>query len=468
MTVRSTQRAKGLRPNCLSFPEVLAQSVALTAPSGGIALNAALVFASAGNGTWLAFLIATVGLVLVSFNINQFARHSASAGALYTYVARGLGPTAGILCGWALTLAYLFVATAVVASFSHYVNIVLNEFGLQLPSLLLIAICVGVAWYYAYTDIQLSALLMLFLELVSIGAILILIVLVLAKQGVVLDTAQFSLKDVTPNGLSLGLVLAIFGFVGFESAATLGDEAKKPTRTIPRSLVWSAVFSGLFFILVSYTEVLGFHGFKTPLNESAYPLSDLANIAGVDLLGVGINVGIAFSFLSCCLASLNAAARIAFALSRHHFYLASLGESHTQNATPYVAVNLASIAVFLVAGSMSLFGIQDLDIYGYIGTISTYGFLFAYILVSIAAPFYLSRQGKLRQHHVAISILAVLLLMIPVVGSVYPAPAFPFNIFPYLFLLYLVVGGWLFLTRRHRSLQVSESMRRDFETTQNS
>ena len=97
MTANSKQSASGLRQQCLSFPEVLAQSVATIVPTATPSVNIALVFASAGNGTWLAYVIATIGLVFVSLNINQFARRSASPGSLYSYISRGLGPTAGVL-----------------------------------------------------------------------------------------------------------------------------------------------------------------------------------------------------------------------------------------------------------------------------------------------------------------------------------------------------------------------------------
>ena len=72
----------GLRQEYLSFPEVLAQSIANIAPTASPAFVIPLVYASAGNGTWLAYLIATIGLILISFNINEFARRSASVGSL--------------------------------------------------------------------------------------------------------------------------------------------------------------------------------------------------------------------------------------------------------------------------------------------------------------------------------------------------------------------------------------------------
>ncbi|HEY9748988.1 MAG TPA: hypothetical protein V6C63_09930, partial [Allocoleopsis sp.] len=55
------QSAHGLKPNCLSFGEVLAQSIAVIAPTTIPASNLGLIVAIAGNGTWLSFLIGMVG-----------------------------------------------------------------------------------------------------------------------------------------------------------------------------------------------------------------------------------------------------------------------------------------------------------------------------------------------------------------------------------------------------------------------
>ena len=63
----------------------------------------------------------------------------------------------------------------------------------------------------------------------------------------------------------------------------------------------------------------------------------------------------------------------------------------------------------------------------------------AYFLISIAAPVYLAKEGRragravLRPRNVVITVLACLCLLVPTVGSFYPVPPFPVNIFPYIF-----------------------------------
>lgn len=87
--------------------EVLAQSIASIAPSATPALVIPLVFLFAGNGTWLSYLFATIAILLVGANLNQYTKRSASPGSLYSFVVKGFGAEAGVIAGWALVLADL-------------------------------------------------------------------------------------------------------------------------------------------------------------------------------------------------------------------------------------------------------------------------------------------------------------------------------------------------------------------------
>ncbi|HEY9622395.1 MAG TPA: APC family permease [Crinalium sp.] len=468
MTLQSSPpKPSGLRPDYLSFPEVLAQSIANIAPTATPAFVIPLVYASAGNGTWLAYLTATIGLVLISLSINIFAYRSASVGSLYAFIARGLGPAVGVLSGWALVIAYLFTATAVILGFASYGDVLFGSSGSIGLAIFLAAIGTGFAWWIAYKDVKLSAELMLVFELTSAGLVLLLAAIVLIKTGFRLDVQQFTLQGVSPENLRLGLVLSVFSFVGFESATALGDEAKNPLRSIPRAVLASVIIPGLFFVILSYTEVLGFRSSSVPLNQSDAPLGVLATQAGVGFFGVLISIGAAVSFFACVLASLNSGSRILFALSRHGILHSKLGNAHHTNATPHVAITLTAILTFLIPVALLLAGNSIMDSYAYLGTIATFGFLVNYILVAIAAPVYLYRINRPSLPAAIISAVGIVFMLIPLIGSLYPIPPAPFNILPYLFLLLLAAGGawlaWLWV----RSPRLIREIEQDLEAVSN-
>ena len=79
---------------------------------------------------------------------------------------------------------------------------------------------------------------------------------------------------------------------------------------------------------------------------------------------------------------------------------------------------------------------EVLDEFNDAGTMGAFGFLAAYVRITLAAPAYLRKGRELRTRDIVLCVSALALLLIPAVGSVYPVPAFPLNLFPYIFLGY--------------------------------
>jgi amino acid transporter len=455
-----------LKEDTLSYPEVIAQSISVIAPSTIPAAVLGLVFVSAGNGTWLSFVLATIGLLLVSFNINQFARRSASPGSLYAYIVKGLGPTAGVLSGWGLLLGYMLTGMSTLCGFAIFAQMLLAHLGIHAPIVVLFALGAFASCAVAYKDIQLSAKMMLIFEGLSILSILILGVLLWAHQGFAIDLPQMTLQGTTPGGILNGMVLVVFGFSGFESSTSLGAEAKDPLRTIPRSLLQSTAFSGVFFLFMAYVIVLGFRGSGMDLGKSEAPLAFLAPQTGLGFLGTLINIGALLSFFSCTLACINSTARIVFSMARHGLFHDALGEAHERNKTPHIAVALSAAITFLLPAAVYLSGISAFEAQGYFGTLCSFGFLLVYILVSVAAPMYLRALGKLRKADLLYSVLGCAFMLLPVLGltgipgsNLFPPPPFPNNLIVWIFVAYMGFGLIWLLVQKARSPKMLPAMK---------
>ena len=50
----------------------------------------------------------------------------------------------------------------------------------------------------------------------------------------------------------------ILSFAGFEAASTLGEETENPHRDIPRAILGTAIFGGVYFVVVPAIEMMGF------------------------------------------------------------------------------------------------------------------------------------------------------------------------------------------------------------------
>jgi amino acid transporter len=454
----------GLR-RCLSYSEVLAQSVSVIAPSTVPAAVMGLIFARAGNATWLSFLLGMVGLLLVSLNINQFARRSASSGSLYSYIVQGLAPTAGVLGGWALLFGYALTGMSTLCGFALIANVLLKQVaGVELPVLGLFAVGALASFYIAFRDIQLSAKMMLLFEGASLLFALFLGAMLWSNRGFALDRSQLTLKGATTGGALSGVALVVFAFSGFESSTALGDEAKDPLKTIPRSVLQSVLLTGLFFIVMAYLVVLGFEGSGASLAESEAPLTTIANSIGWGGLVTVLNVGILLSFFSCTLASINSTARILFAMAKHGLVADALGRAHVENRTPHVAVGVAVLITFGAPSALYVAGVSAFDCQGYFGTLCSFGFIVVYILISLAAPYYLSSIGKLTARAIAYSVGGIAFMLLPLIGTVgipgsslLPAPDRVGVLLIAIFAAYMAIGiGWLVLQRTRRPKMIAQ------------
>ncbi len=449
----------GLRSGALSPMETLAQSVSTIAPTTTPVATIPLVCALAGNGTWLAYVIATGAILLVALCIAKFARYSASPGSLYSYASTILPPSLGATAAWSLLLAYIATGASVIGGFYHYGNLLLRDAsGHEVSAAFLAVLVTAISIWIAWRDVKISARLMLWIEAVSVSFILIVVALVLMRQGWHLDREQLHLKGMTPGGLRLGLVLALFSFAGFESATTLGAEARNPLKAIPRAVIQSALLAGAIFTACAYAEVLGLRSVGEDLGKSTAPMRVLAQVGGLPVLGLLIDIGALVSMFAGTLACITAAARVLLLMSHNGLAHGALKKTHERNETPGHALLVTGALAAAPVALLAFRGASGLDVYGWMGSLATYGFIVTYALVSIALPGYLKERGVYHRGAEVIPWLAFLAMMLALAGNLYPVQEGVYGKLPFVYLGYLVVGlAWFFVRVRPRNAAVAES-----------
>jgi amino acid transporter len=441
----------GLRKGVLGPIETLAQSVSATAPSTSASLTIPLVCALVGNATWFVYLLATVAMLLVGFCVSRFARLSASPGSLYSYTADTLPPAFGAAAAWGLLLAYLATGASVAGGALYYATVLCEQFfHWSPPAVPTLAIVCAIAAYVAYRDVKLSAEVMLWIEAISVGLILIVLVLLAFHIGLRFDVSQFHLKGISFSSLGTALVLAIFSFVGFESATTLGGEARDPLRTIPRAVIQCALLSGIFFMLCAYSEVLGFRNESTALSDTVSPLHLLARKAGVSPLGVAIDCGAFISMFACVLACATASARVLMRMAHDGLMPAALERTSQRHGTPGAGIITSAILIFVAITAMVLDHVTGYSIYDLCGSTAVFGFLTAYALVAVALPFARKALGQHSRMVVCLSFVTVVVIILIAVYDLRSAPDAVHARIPYLYLAYLCAGlAWYAGRRRN-------------------
>lgn len=430
-----------LKQGVLTPLETLAQSVAGIAPSATPGMLIPIVFGFAGNGSWLSYVLATIGILFTAQCINEFASRSACAGSLYTFVTVGSGSRLGKLTGWALMFSYVFCTSACITEFAIYASSLCNHLlHVVIGDLVLISAAALLIGFIAYKNIKLSASLMLKCEFVSMTLIAVLVFMALMAQGFRPDMQQLNLSGVKLDNVRMGLVMAIFGFAAFESAASLGVEASEPLQTIPRAIMRSVLISGVFFVVSTYAMVMTFHHLPMPLEKTSTPLLAMADYLHAQAFGQLIDAGILVSFFAAGLANLNAGARIIYKMSDDGHFNSKLAAIHHSNQTPHIAVVACSLVSLAAAVILDVQHVPLLSIVGWLGTVATFGFIFVYLSICISAAVLLRQSHALTPAKWVIIIASAGVLLCSLVGSLWPMPEYPYNLLPFLFTAYMIVG----------------------------
>jgi amino acid transporter len=457
-------RSNRLRTNALGLIETVGQSLAAIAPTLTPVLNITVVAGLAGVGCWLSYFIGTLGVVIVAASVGILAARHREAGSYFVYVGRTFGPFAGALAGWAMISAYAFTAIAVSLSFAILLGNFVGAFGVKagpVPLAAAMLVFIATVTYAAYRDIRLSSRVGLVLEIISVGIIVGITILVARAQRSVFDVAQLSLSSFRFGPVFSALPFVIFSFVGFESAATLAKESAAPRRDIPRAVIGCAAFAGIFFTVTAYFMVFGMGDDTATLGASSSPFGDVATRAGLGSVATVVYFAAMISVFACCLASINAAARLLFSMGKYQFLHSSMGDVHGVHQTPHRAIVLCGIMVALVAAATVPLGL--LNAFGYTGTLASFGFVVVYLMLCIVAPMDLRRSREMKRRHVVIGFVGAALMLFVIFGSVYPVPAYPYNLLPFLFFAYMSVGAIWFAVLKLRSPQTLASIQHDME-----
>jgi amino acid transporter len=309
---------RSLRRGSLRFLRTAALPVGVQGPTAGVIIGPAIIASIVGEPGALAQVLALVAMGLVAYAFVVFTRSFNTAGSVYAFNGSALGPGYGFVSAWLLLLVYTSFAAGVYASTADIGQALLASFGVHVGWVWLGLAGAVLALALAYTAIGFSSLVVLACEGAAVALITVVGIAVLAAGGYHhhgVTSAPFTPHNVSLSVLALGVTAAFGQFSGFESAAALGEEARRSTRTIPAAVGWSLVGAAAIYIFFTW---IVYSAYRNPAAVAADP-APLVHIADLYLgsaVGTAVNVAGLISAFGAQLACLNAGARLLFALGR--------------------------------------------------------------------------------------------------------------------------------------------------------
>jgi amino acid transporter len=474
----------------LSVWEAVGISLALMAPSMAVNINPQGAAGAVGRAVPLAFALATVGVLLIAYTFVRLCQRFHHAGSVYGFVGVTLGPRSGLVAGWALLGTYMFFGVVTTTAAGIFGATFLDSMGVWRDQPVWSGFLVGAVallgvFMLAIAPIKGATRTLLSIEGVTVTLIVVVAVTILIRlvNGTAPQrhTVDFSVFTVAPgtggSAVFLGVVFGFLSFAGFEAAATLGEEARAPRRDIPRAILGTAIFGGLYFVAVTAVEVMGFgadaKGVAAFVNSGSL-LGDLGTQYVAGWVGDLITIGAAISAFGCALACAVGAARLLYALARDGTGLVALSKISPVRAIPVRATGAVVIAISAVIGvAWLVLMAKPMDLFIASGTIGTLILLVAYALATLgtARLLFFSGRREVAGWEIIVPALALALIGYTLFRNTWPYPSGAAATYPAVSAAWLLVGMASVLarpaaTRRAgRQLIADEGLRGEMTST---
>jgi amino acid transporter len=442
-----------LRRNSLGLTELVFHAVTHIAPATSVVFIFPVIAQRAGAAMPLSFVLSTLVCLCIGSTVYEFSRHVPSSGGYYSFATRGLGSRFGFIATWSYLIYEIIGAAACIGFLCYLVSDMLKvAFHFNIPWWIFAAAMTALIWALTHRGVRISARVTAILGGLEVLIMLALAITFLFRPG----HGSSYLAPLTPSsapnhfeGVLAGMVFSILALAGFESPAPMAQESRLPEKSVGQAIMASLVFIGVFYIFVSYASAVGWGtGDMAAFASNANPYY----VLGHSLWGAAwwfVVLAIINSAVGTGIACTNAASRVIYTMGQAGTLPAGFGRIHPTHRTPAVAIaasQIVGLVSILLVGSL----LSPEYIFSFLGTIATLAVVLLYVMANLALTPYMRREQKAHfsvWRHVVVPWLATLVLMPVLFVTVYPFPAWPYSLTPYLFVLSLL-GGFAYMQWR--------------------
>jgi basic amino acid/polyamine antiporter, APA family len=323
----------------------------------------------AGAGVIISMLIAGIIAYLTALSYAELSKKIPKEGGEYEFAYKVISHEAGFIDGLLWSASTIVSGAVVSLGFASYFVILFPGLPVKLIALAAISLMVIVN----ILGLKKSSFINMALVVAKLG-ILIFFILFTINQ---VDRANFS--NLTPFGwvgVIQGAGIIFFAFAGFGRVATVAEEVKDPTRTIPQAILLALTVCTVIYFLVGFTAI-GMLGSYT-LSKSTAPIAEAISLAGSRYAVILVAIGALAATSSVLLTEIMGISRIVFSMSRNNQLPKLLSKLHSNFGTPYFAIIAAGILMGILALFVNFKQIIEL---------SSFGLLSYYAITNLSALF---------------------------------------------------------------------------------
>ncbi|GGO90156.1 APC family permease [Wenjunlia tyrosinilytica] len=397
--------AGSLKRDALGVLGILFFVLSAQAPLTGIA-GAVPIAVAIGNGTGVPAAYLAAGAIVLVFSVGFVAmsRYVVDAGAFYRYIGKGLGRTTGSSSAGVALFAYSTIQAAMYGLYGAIVNgLAVTHLGLDVPWWAIALGTMAVVQVLGAAGIEMGAKVLAVFVIAETGILLVFGIVSLVKGGGPEGLGfahSFSPASALDGAPGVALMFAIASMFGFEATAIYGEEAREPSRTVPRATYLSVGLITAFFAFISWMLVSSYGASKaTAAAGTALANGDTTSFVFApigDRLGAWTGDVLPFllatSLFAGILAFHNSANRYLFALGREGLLPRSLSSLNSRQAPRTAGVVQTGVSVVLVV-PFALAGKDPvLSLFSWASGVAVLAIMTLYFLTSVSVVVFFRRE----------------------------------------------------------------------------
>ncbi len=373
-------------------PDTLKRTMGLTALTmfsvgsivgTGIFVILGVAVPQAGPAIIVSFLLAGITCAFSALSYAEMAGSIPISGSSYSYTYATMGEFIAWICGWCLMLEYGVSVAAVAVGWGQYINELANLVGINLPPAFVQPPGEGGTINIpAMVIVILAAYLLLrgASESAKVNTILVFTKIVILIFFCAIAFTAFNDGNLYPfiplgvSGVTLAAAQVFFSFIGFDTAATAGEEAKNPTRDLPRAIIFSLIIVTALYVIVALAAIGArpWEQFEGSGGEAALA-TILEQVTGSTWPAAVLSVGAVISIFSVVLVVMYGQTRILFAMGRDGLLPKAFTRVNPKTQTPAVNTYIVTCVIVVLAAVVPLDALANA---------TSIGTLFAFILVN--------------------------------------------------------------------------------------
>ena len=364
---------------------------------GGTIASGFLLFAGsaigiAGPAVIISYVIAGIITIAVMACLAELAVQKPVSASFATYARDTMGPLAGFLTGWNYWLAWVMGAATESVAAGTYFHSFYSFAPIWIVAAVIIAIemtinLVGVLFMGEYEFILSTIKVIALAAFIVIGVCAILGI-GFHSHGVTELTANHGFFPKGEGVVLTALLTVFFAYVGIELVGVTAEESVNPARDVPRALFWTviivvALFCIGIFILLAISPWAG-------ASTSSSPFVDALKSLKLPVIASIFNWVIIGASISSVDGALYTASRMLFTQAREGNFPKQLARTNPRRKVPTAAIAISASCMFIGA---VLAYFYPSSAYVFVASLSTFGFLFAWLMIAASQPLYRVRRG---------------------------------------------------------------------------